>query len=176
MKTIFSILTAAALSVSIAAAQSKVTKENVEGIRNFAKLETTVACAGAITPQSVAEIKKMGFGSIINLREAGEPGANIDAEAAAAQAAGINYAHLPFNNAKPDPAVVDNFLDTIARKGYEPAFIHCASGNRAAAMWFIKRVVVDKWTTDRAMEEAAALGLGSQALKDFAMDYIQKKK
>ena len=176
MKLLISLLTVAALSVSMAAAQSKVTKENVAGIQNFARVETTVACAGAITPGSVAEIKKMGFSSIINLRQANEQGADIEAETAAAKAAGIHFAHVPFNGAQPDPAAVDRFLTTITQRGYEPAFIHCAGGNRAAAMWFIKRVVVDKWTTDRAMEEAAALGFTSQPLKTFAMDYIQKKK
>ena len=37
-------------------------------IRNFAKVESTVACAGATTPGAIQEIKKMGFASIINLR------------------------------------------------------------------------------------------------------------
>ena len=57
-----------------------------------------------------------------------------------------------------------------------PAFIHCASGNRAAAMWLIKRVLVDKWDNDRALEEATQLGLMSQPLKTFALDYIQAHK
>ena len=34
-----------------------------------------IKCAGAITPAAVADIKKMGYASIINLREASEPGA-----------------------------------------------------------------------------------------------------
>ena len=83
MKFTLSFLLVAAISVSIAAAQSKVTKDTVPGITNYAHIETTVACAGAITPSSVAEIKKMGYASIINLREASEPGADIDAEKAA---------------------------------------------------------------------------------------------
>jgi len=42
-------------------------EETVPGITNYAHIETTVACSGAITPASVAEIKKMGYASIINL-------------------------------------------------------------------------------------------------------------
>jgi len=38
----------------------EVTKETVEGVTNFNRLETTVACAGATKSQAVAEIKKMG--------------------------------------------------------------------------------------------------------------------
>ena len=40
----------------------------------------------------------------------------------------------------------------------------------------IKRLVVDKWDSDRAFEEATALGLTSPALKKFAIDYAQTHK
>src|SRR5213593_2530343 len=100
-----------ALCVPWLCAQAQnVTKETLPGVTNFAKLETTIACAGATTPAAVAGLKQMGYASIINLREASEAGADVDAEAAAAKAAGINYIHLPFNTAMPNPAVVDSFL------------------------------------------------------------------
>ena len=176
MKRVLLIFAIVTIGASAGAAQSQVKKSTIEGITNFAQVETTVACAGAVTPASVAGIKRMGFGSIINLRLANEPGAGIDAEAAAAKAAGINFVHLPFNGNAPDSGVVDRFLKIITEPGNQPAFIHCASGNRAAAMWLIKRVLVDNWDNDRASEEAAQLGLTSQALKTFALDYIQAHK
>ena len=176
MKRALQIVSIVAVAVCVTAAQAQVKKSTVEGVSNFAQVETTVACAGAITPASVAGIKKMGFASIINLRLANEPGADIDAEAAAAKAAGIKFVHLPLNGAMPDPAVADRFMKTITEAGTEPAFIHCASGNRAAAMWMIKRALVDKWDNDRASEEAAQLGLTSPVLKKFALDYIQAHK
>ena len=106
------------------AANGQVVKQDVPGIRNFAKIETTVACAGAITPAAIQEIKKMGYASIINLRLASEQGADIDANIAAAKAAEIPYYHIPFSTAAPDPAVVDTFLKTITAPGVQPAFIH----------------------------------------------------
>src|SRR5881628_3383789 len=172
MRTVISMLVILAVGVSIAAAQ-QVKKESVPGINNFAKVESTVACAGTITPAAVADIKKMGYASIINLREASEPGADVEAEAAAAKAAQIRYFHVPFNGGKPSTAAVDQFLKAITTPGNTPAFIHCAGGNRAASMWFIKRAVVDKWSIDKAMEEATDLGFTSQALKTFAIEYIK---
>src|SRR6478672_8586963 len=171
MKIVFALI--AATAVLIAAAEAQVTKESVAGITNLARLETTVACAGAVTPSAVAEIKKMGFVSIINLRQPTEQGADIEGETAAAKTAGINFYNIPFNNAAPDPAVVDRFLQTITKPGNQPAFIHCASGNRAAAMWFVKRVLVDKWDLDKAGTEAAGLGLSNATLKNFMLDYIK---
>src|SRR5258707_5138684 len=137
---------AAMYGVRPAAAQ-QITRPTVPGAMNFAKLETTVACGGATTPEAVPELKKMGFASIINLRLANEPGANIDAEAAAAKAADIKFFSIPFSGQSPDPAVADKFLAAITTKGNEPAYIHCAAGNRSGAVWMIKLLVVDKWET-----------------------------
>ena len=105
-------------------ARAQVVRQEVPGIRNFAKVESTVACAGAITPGAIPEIKKMGYASIINLRLATEEGADIDGNIATAKTVGIPYYHIPFNGASPDPAVVDTFLKTITAPGVEPAFIH----------------------------------------------------
>ena len=169
------LVAALALVPAVVTAQ-RVTKETVPGVTNFARLETTVACAGATKVEAVPELKKLGFVSIINLRLANEPDANVDAEAAAAKAAGMRFYHIPFNGQMPDPKVADQFLDAITTKGSEPAFIHCAGGNRAAAMWMIKRLSVDHWEVDRAAAEAAALGMTSPALKQFAVDYSQSHK
>ena len=107
-----------------AAASAQVVRQDVPGIRNFAKVETTVACAGAITPGAIPEIKRMGYASIINLRLATEEGADIDGNIAAAKAAAIPYYHIPFSGAAPDPAAVDTFLKAITAPGVQPAFIH----------------------------------------------------
>jgi uncharacterized protein (TIGR01244 family) len=153
-----------------------VTKETLPGVTNFARLDTTIACAGATAPSAVAGLKKMGYASIIDLRMATETDADIDGETTAAKAAGINFIHLPFNAASPDLAIVDGFLKAVTAPVNQPAFVHCASGNRAAAMWMIKRMQVDKWDADRAGAEAAALGLTNSALKTFALDYVQTHK
>jgi len=177
-KTLFAVtaLFVAAGVSSLPARAQQVTKQDVQGVTNFKRLETTVACAGATKVEAVSEIKKMGFASIINLREASESGADVEAEAAAAKAAGIRYYHIPFDGSKPDTAVADKFLDAITANGSDPAFIHCASGNRAAAMWLIKRLAVDHWDVDRATKEATELGMTSEKLKQFAIDYAQSHK
>ncbi len=166
------VLIAAAAFGSRASAQ-QVTKQTVPGVTNFARLETTIACGGATTPAAVPELKKMGYASIVNMRLANETGANVEGEAEAAKAAGIRYFHIPFSGASPDPAVADEFLKTIAAPANNPAYIHCASGNRVSAMWMIKRMVVDHWDADKAYAEAHELGLTSPALKQFAIDYAQ---
>ena len=84
------------LATAYASAQ-QVTKQTVPGVTNFARVETTIACGGATTAEALPELKKMGFNSVINLRQASEQGANIPEAEAAAKAANLNYVHIPFN-------------------------------------------------------------------------------
>jgi protein tyrosine phosphatase (PTP) superfamily phosphohydrolase (DUF442 family) len=155
------------------AGAQQITKPTVPGAINVVQLETTVACGGATKPEAVPEIKKLGFASIINLRQPTENGADVEGEAAAAKTTGIKFYNIPFNGQSPDPAVADKFIETITTPGNEPADIHCAAGNRAAAMWMIKRLVVDHWDADKAAQEAQTLGMTSASLKQFAIDYAK---
>jgi uncharacterized protein (TIGR01244 family) len=161
---------ATALTVGLVA-QTGVTRENVPGITNFARLQTTVACAGATKAEAVPDIKKMGFAAIINVREANEPGAEVDKEEAAAKAAGIRFVHIPFNVSAPAPDLVERFLAAVTKPENNPAFIHCAGGGRAASLWTIKRAMIDGWDERRALDEGTALGLTAR-LQPFVLDYI----
>ena len=156
--------------------QTDINTATVPGIVNFGYIGKTVACAGATAPAALAEVKKLGYAAVINLRVASEPGAEIDASATAAQAAGLRFIHLPFNASAPDPMLVDKFIAAITDPRNQPAFIHCASANRAAALWMVKRMVVDKWDANRAETEATALGLTSAALKTFALEQAQTRR
>jgi protein tyrosine phosphatase (PTP) superfamily phosphohydrolase (DUF442 family) len=118
------ILTSAAIALLTVTAHTQVIRENVPGVRNFAKVESTVACAGAITADAIPTIKTMGYRAIVNLRLASEEGANVEAHTAAAKTADIAYFHIPFSGANPDPAAVDQFLKVMTTPGVAPAFVH----------------------------------------------------
>jgi uncharacterized protein (TIGR01244 family) len=166
---------AGAVLAATAAGAQTVTHENIPGISNFARLETTVACAGVTSASAVPDIKKLGYKAIINLRESNEAGADVEGEEAAAKAVGLNFVHVPFNIANPDPKMVDNFIAAVTKPENNPAFIHCAAGGRAASLWMIKRVQVDGWDQQKALDEAVALGLNDR-LKPFALNYLATHK
>ena len=161
--------------VAAALNAQQVTTEELNGVRNFKRLETTVACAGATSAEAMPAIKKMGFASVVNLRLASEAGADVEGAAAAAKAANLNYIHIPFSFQTPETAAADRFLAEIAKPANQPAFIHCGGGGRAATMWFIKRMVVDKWDVERASVEATALGMNNATLRQWAIDYSKSK-
>ena len=43
-------------------------------------------------------------------------------------------------------------------------------------MWLMKRAIVDGWEVDKAMEEATALGLTNETLKQFFLDEVRQRK
>ncbi len=178
------LLVAALLSVGVAGqAQTPtvtpsqaVPKDTIEGVRNYTKVDATVGCAGATDSKALANIAKLGYKAVLNLREASEAEAMIDESRAAAEAAGLKYIHVPFKGSAPDPKVADEFLRVVANTDNQPLFIHCGSANRVGAMWLIKRMLVDKWTEEQAVTEAKAIGLSSEALQTFALDYVATHK
>jgi uncharacterized protein (TIGR01244 family) len=143
------------------------------GVSNYTRIDATFACAGATPVQAIPELKKQGFQSIINFRMPEESGANIDESKAEAAKVGLKYIHMPFRT--PTPEIADAFVKVVTDPANQPAFIHCASANRAAAMWFAKRIKADGWDTDRALKEAEQLGMRAPALKDFAVAYAARK-
>ena len=166
----------ALVGCAVFSAAAQVKKSEMAGIRNFSRVDATVGCGGAVDPAAMAGLRKEGFVSVINLRMANEPGADVDAGRAAAQAAGLKYIHLPFNAASPDPKVVESFLGAVADKANQPVFIHCGSANRVGGVWMIKRVLQDGWAIDKARTEAEAIGLNNPQLVAFATDYINTHK
>jgi uncharacterized protein (TIGR01244 family) len=157
-------------------ALAQVTKQERAGIVNFSKVDAVVACGGATETSALDGLAKDGFKSVINLRLATEANANIEQNAAHAKSLGLNYIHIPFNTAQLDPAVIDNFLAAIANKSNQPAFVHCGSASRVGGVWLVKRVLQDGWPIDKATEEAKLIGLRSEPLEKFALNYIATHK
>jgi uncharacterized protein (TIGR01244 family) len=154
---------------------AQVQKKEFAGVVNYSRVDATVGCGGRVDPSAMRALKAEGYVSVINLRQASEPGADIDAGRAAAQQAGLKYIHLPFNASAPDPRVVDSFLASVADTANQPVFIHCGSANRVGGLWLIKRAVADGWSLERAQAEAETIGLSNAKLTAFAIEYAKNR-
>ena len=123
---------------------------------SYVKLTETVAVAGQITVEQVAQIAAAGYQVLVNNRpdgeESGQPtAAEIEA---AALAAGLEYHHLPVtavNFPGPDLARMSRLLDDISR----PVFAFCRSGTRCTNLWVVTREEGDR---EQASEHARRLG------------------
>lgn len=145
----------------------------VAGVVNYTKVDATVACGGETSPAAIAELGAQGFRTVVNLRLAAEPG--VAAEAAAVEAAGMRYVHLPMNPTAPEFGTADQFLAAVADPAVQPVYIHCASANRVGAVWAIKRVVQDGWSREDAIAEAQGIGMKSPVMLDFVQRYLDAR-
>ena len=157
-----------------AAAQEPVQAGN-PAVVNFTRVDPTFALGGALAPDVFPSLKQAGFKSVVNMRAANEAGVDVEAESAAARAAGLTYFWLPFPNAAPDAASVDGFLKAVVDPANQPMLLHCARGGRASMFWAIKRVMVDGWPLDKAMNELPELSkMVGAPLRAFAVEYLAR--
>lgn len=146
------------------------------GIETFRPVTTTIACGTNPRPEAMAALRQAGFASVISFSEDTEAGYDRPALERAATDAGLRYVSIPFNTERPDPSAARRFLDVIAAPETSPAFLGCRSGQRAAAMWLIKRVAQEGWPVERAMAEAESLGLKRPELKAFATEFLTSRE
>lgn len=159
-------------SLALAVTAAAQTKQEYPGVTNFTRVDATVACGGATDVATLDNLKKDGFKTVINLRVASEPGANIEQNQARAKELGLKYVHVPFSAGSPDPKVFDTVLATIADKSNQPVYLHCGSAQRVGSVWLAKRVLQDNYSIDKATNEAKAIGLSNPGLEKFALQYI----
>jgi uncharacterized protein (TIGR01244 family) len=156
-------------------AVSVMAQQNGQGIKNFLRINTEICTGGQPTLAQLAELKAQGVTTIINLRTAGEAGFDASAEEAEAKKHGLKYFNVPVSNqAGPKDEQAHEFLKLTDDAKNRPVFIHCASANRVGAFFMIRRVLRDGMTFDAAKAEADKIGLRSQALVDFAKQYIER--
>ena len=86
------------------------------------------------------------------------------------------YFNIPVNGSSPRPEQADEFLRIARDKSNHPMLVNCASANRVGAFMAILRVVDQGWSEEKALDEAARIGLASDVLKRFATDYIARQR
>jgi uncharacterized protein (TIGR01244 family) len=157
--------TTGAASVALAAL-------GVESIDRFHRIDARVAIGGQPTPEQISLLSDAGFQGVVNLREQSEE--NDGFHARAARQAGMQFYRVPVSPESPSDAAVAKFLAVTDDETLYPIYIYCESGNRAAALWMIRRVLRDGWTLEKAEAEAVAAGLTREPLRNFARGYIER--
>jgi len=124
-------------------------------IFNYRRTTPQIATSGVIRQGGVAELKRLGFKTILDLRTAPEGTAR---EQAAVAKAGMDYYNIEISRAPITPAQVKAFGKLVANKANYPILVHCASGNRVGAMWVLQRIGQGV-PADAAFKEGRAIGL-----------------
>jgi sulfide:quinone oxidoreductase len=96
-----------------------------------------VYVAPQLTPEAMAAAAQAGFRSVVNNRpdlEGGPDQPTSDAMAAAAQAAGLEYRHLPVSGAYQSPQDVQA-MAALLQELPRPLLMFCRSGARSARLY-----------------------------------------
>lgn len=144
----------------------------VESIAGFHRVSDRVAIGSQPTPDEVTALAAEGFNGIVNLREEAE--FNDGPQSHAARESGMHFVRVPLSSKNPSDAAVEKFLAATDDDSLYPLFIYCASGNRAAAVWMVRRVLREGWSLADAETEAEHAGLTNTAMRDFARDFIRR--
>jgi len=112
------------------------------------------AVAPQILPDDMAEASKMGFALVINNRPDGEvPDQPSSAQmAAAAEAAGLAYVHIPVRGS-PTPEQVEAVAVAV-QEAKGPVLAFCRSGTRSIVTWSLGKAI----SGARSREDLVRLG------------------
>ena len=119
-----------------------------------------IAVAGQPSAAGLAQLKDMGFKTVVNLRTEKEGAKD---EEAVVKAAGLAYVSVPVTAAtlsQADAEAVGRVLEDAAAG---PVLLHCSTANRVGAIWALLQVRKGK-NLDEAEAEGRAIGLQSPAL------------
>ena len=116
----------------------------------------------------MAELKKMGIRTVINLRafhsdrdEIGETG--------------LAYEHIYMKAWHPEDEDVVRFLQIVTDEDRTPVFVHCEHGaDRTGAMCAVYRVIVEGWSTDEAVREMTEGKFGFHGAWENLADYLNE--
>jgi uncharacterized protein (TIGR01244 family) len=110
--------------------------------------------------EDLQRLASAGFRSIINLRKSGEPNQPIspEAEQKYAEANGLNYVSVPVSTSELGPEHVARLSSTIEALP-TPIFLHCAVGQRAAALAILCEGIGSGVSGDDLLRDASAKGI-----------------
>jgi len=150
------------LGLAMSAALSAEVPATVDesALPNYHVIRPGLAAAGQPSPEGLAQLKALGFKTVINLRTEREGAKD---EEAAVKALGLTYVSVPVTAETLSVADADAVGRVIDDPAAGPVLLHCATANRVGAVWAILRVRQGA-SVDEAEAEGRAIGLKSPVL------------
>ncbi|NBB93328.1 MAG: hypothetical protein GVY32_09190 [Gammaproteobacteria bacterium] len=116
--------------------------------------------SGQPTPAELVELERAGVRHVVNARGIGE----FEAwdEETLVESLGLQYHRVPIATPNDlDLEAVTAFDRVLERIGEDPAFLHCASGNRIGALYALRAGWIQGESPERAIAIGRAHGLTS---------------
>jgi uncharacterized protein (TIGR01244 family) len=139
----------------LAVAQAPSRERVSPAVTNYSRATPQIATAGILRDGALAELKSLGFATVVDLRG---PDEGTDIEQRAAAAVGLRYFNIPVTTEAPTDAQIVEFARLVENGGNHPLMAHCASANRVGAMWTLYRAARGV-PMSTAIAEGRAIGL-----------------
>lgn len=127
----------------------------VSAVKNYNRATSQIATSGVIG-DGVQALAQHGFKTIIDLRTEAE---GTHEEKVAVEAAGMRYVNIPVTGAGINDEQLAAFTKAIEATE-TPVLVHCASGNRAGALWATYRMSKGI-VPEIALEEGRTAGMSA---------------
>jgi len=149
-------------------------KLHLAGIHNAGKINDVLYRGAQPKENGLAELKKLGITTIVDLR--GEDREKFEWERAASEALGMRFVHIPVSGwAPPNDEQVAKFLELFRDDPKRKVFVHCRFGDdRTGVFVATYRMALDKWTPEQAMKEMYFFGFNGfwhPSMKKFIREF-----
>ena len=124
-------------------------------VKNYLRAAPYIGTGGLLQPDAFAQLKALGFKTVINLNTKEEGAA---AENEAAVRAGLAYFSIPVAEKAPSLTQVEDFSRLANDPQLYPILVHCVSSNRVGAAWAIYRTL-NGVPPEIAIQEGRTVGL-----------------
>lgn len=147
--------------------------EAIRGVANACQPLTTIVTGGQPAPEHITALQAAGVSLVLDLRDPMEP-RPFD-EPAAVRAAGLEYVNVPVSAATMTDETLDRILAVLREAGERSVFFHCASASRVGGTMIPYFMLDLGMEEDDAVQQAMRIGLRSQDLVDWALDYVRRR-
>lgn len=141
------------------------------GIARFASVDPRLSGGAAPTSAGLRWLADKGYRTVLDLRESAEVAPEFIAEVASR---GLRYVALPVTLKSLDPDRLARFQFELAAPEARPLFFFDSNGACAGALWYIRRVTIEKVDPQLARREAADIGLEDPVAWQAAADYVRR--
>lgn len=128
-------------------------KMSVTGIKDFGKVNDYLYRGAQPKDDSLAQLKKMGVDTVVDLR--GVLHEAVNKERRKAQSLGMQFINLPGNGwSNPPDDQIAKFFALMQERPRRKIFIHCWLGGDRSGMFIAAyRIAFEGWTAGQAVEE-----------------------
>jgi protein tyrosine phosphatase (PTP) superfamily phosphohydrolase (DUF442 family) len=147
-------------------------KLKLAGAPNTGKISDALLRGAQPSEQGLAELKKLGVTTVVDLRGNRGP---VAQERAEVESLGMRFVDIPVNGwSAPSNAQVAEFLKLFRDDPKQKIFVHCYFGqDRTGVMVAAYRIAQQNWTADQAVAEMYSFGFHAY-LYPSMKSYIRK--